>query len=118
MPPPQVRWDPPGALKVDEQRYTQSVIVHPKGVDLSWPKHQGRSLTGKTIKAWLERYKPEVLIIGLGAGGAKLALTRKAIARLEAAKVEWHALPTRRACERYQELGQEKRIVAALHLGE
>ena len=117
MASPEIRCDSPGAILVDGKRYARSVIVHPRGVDLDWPKrHRGRALTGKVIKAWLKHYKPEVLIIGLGAGGTKVALTRKAIARLETSKIQWHALPTKRACEQYQQLCQDQRVVAALHI--
>ncbi len=117
MTPPEVRYDPPGGIVIDGQRYGRPVIVHPDGVDLNWPlRHKNRGLTGKIIQTWLERYAPEVLIIGLGAGGADLKLSRKAIARLEASAVEWHVLPTKHACEQYQQLYQSKRVLAAMHL--
>ena len=104
-----------GHIVIDGQTYTDDVIIRPDGVQVGWEKRSEKhQLTRKDIETLLLE-EPEVLILGLGAG-ARLGLTRKAIACLEASGVDWRALSTRKACKAYNRERKGKRVVAALHL--
>lgn len=103
-----------GEIVVDGKRYRQDVILA-QDVSLCWQHLTRRHrLPARCIKRLLEQ-GPDVVIIGLGAG-AKLGLTSKAISVLETSGVEWHALPTKNACNLYNRLSQKFKVVALLHV--
>ena len=104
-----------GRIVIDDRVFEQDLVICGERIHLCWQSYKKkRQLGRKYIKALLER-EPQVLIIGLGAG-AKLGLTKKAIAYLEESGIEWHALPTKQACKLYNRLSQDRRVVAVLHL--
>lgn len=114
MAPPQIEAYKHGHIVIDGKAYKTDVVIRPDAVR-DWQRlKESHRVTGKDVAALL-REKPEALILGLGAG-ARLGLTKKAIARLEASGVEWHALPSKEACKMYNRLSREQRVVAALHL--
>lgn len=114
MAAPQIEAYRHGHIVIDGKAYKNDVVILPETVR-DWQRlKEGHRISGKDIAALL-REKPEVLIVGLGAG-ARLGLTKKAIARLEASGVEWHAFPSKEACKMYNRLSRQRRVVAALHL--
>ncbi len=114
MAAPQIEAYKHGHIVIDGKAYKSDVVILPQAVR-DWRRlKEGHRITGRDIAALL-REKPDVLIMGLGAG-ARLGLTKKAIARLEASDVEWHALPSKEASKMYNRLSWERRVIAALHL--
>ena len=104
-----------GKVVIDSQAYNHDVIICSFREQVRpWQLSKAGKMTRKDVQALLDE-KPEALIIGLGAG-PKLALTRKAIACLEEAGIEWHALPTKKACRAFNKLREAKRVVAAMHI--
>ena len=104
-----------GRIVIDDRVFEQDLVICGERIHLCWQSYKKKHQLGrKYVQVLLDR-DPQVLIIGLGAG-AKLGLTKKAIALLEGSEVEWHALPTKQAAKLYNRLREDKRVVAVLHL--
>ena len=114
MSPPQIESCRFGSVTIDGETYTRDVIVRPEGVLAGWWREDGHSLCREDLVDALEP-GPEVLVIGCGASGVLRVpdQTRRWIAEQG---VELLELPTGAACERYNELARERRVVAGLHL--
>ena len=103
-----------GEIKIDDSTYSSDVIIYPDRVDDNW--WRGKShLVEKDDLNKIMKYKPEVLIIGTGAYGImKVPINTKDY--IESNGIELIVCNTRRACDIYNDLKDEKNIVAALHL--
>lgn len=104
-----------GRIIVSGQVYTRDLIVHPGGVEANWRRQEGHQVTVADLdRIW--PLDPEVLVLGTGMFG-RVKVDRAVIDALEERGVRVEALPTRKACTRYEELRNEgRRVVAALHL--
>lgn len=103
-----------GQIVIDGKRYTSDVIVYPERVNASWWREQGHSLCAGDLKDIMAA-KPEVLIIGCGASGV-LKVPQETREYLDSLGIELLDVPTKTACELYNELHDKKRVVAGLHL--
>jgi len=103
-----------GTITVDGQRHTQDLIILPERVVAGWWRKEGHVLHPDDLTAVLEAV-PEVLIVGTGAYGM-MRVTEETSRALEAAGIRLIAAPTAEAVETYNQLREEARVAAALHL--
>ncbi len=103
-----------GEIVVDGRQYSTDVIIYPDHVEDRWWREKGHSLSLRDVQPMLQT-PPEVLVIGQGSIG-RMAVPAETRRRLQAAGIEVIAEPTAQACETYNRLRGNRRVVAALHL--
>ena len=104
-----------GVMKVDGVEYSADLIVFPDRIKSNWWRKQGHSLAIEDLDDVLE-FKPEVLIVGIGASGLMQipASTKKV---LQEEGIELIAENTGRAWQLFNEQIQKgKKAVGAFHL--
>jgi len=114
MPTPRIEDYRFGRIKVDGEAYGKDLIIRPDGVNAGWWRSAGHSVTLDDLAVALEA-KPEVLVIGQGTFG-RMQVPAGTRSHLEAAGIEVIAQPTGEACDTYNRLCGQRRVVAALHL--
>lgn len=103
-----------GHIVVDGQTYDKDLIILPDRIISGWWREKGHKLRAADLDAVLEA-KPDVLVVGRGAYG-RMSISNKAERALEQAGIELIARPTKEAIRTYNQLRQERRAAAALHL--
>ncbi|MFN2224655.1 MAG: Mth938-like domain-containing protein [Anaerolineae bacterium] len=103
-----------GQIVVDGQTYEKDLIILPERIISGWWREKGHKLRAADLDAVLEA-KPDVLVVGRGAYG-RMSISNKAERALEQAGIELIARPTKEAIRTYNQLRQERRAAAALHL--
>lgn len=103
-----------GHIKIDGEEYENDIIILPDRVVPDWWRAQGHSLDLADFNGVLEDL-PDTLVIGLGAS-ERMSVPQETRDRLTQRGVEILALPTDRACNRYNELRENGEVAAALHL--
>ena len=104
-----------GAMKIDGVKYKSDLIVFPDRIKSNWWRKQGHSLVIEDLDDVLD-FKPEVLIVGIGASGLMQipASTKKA---LQEKAIELVAENTGRAWQLFNEQIQKgKKVVGAFLL--
>jgi len=103
-----------GRIVIDGRAYTHDVIIYPDRVDGKWWRAEGHFVAAADLWDVIQA-RPEVLVIGQGSVSRMdvPAETRRA---LEEAGIKVIAEPTGQACETYNRLAAQRRVVAALHL--
>ena len=112
--PPRIEAYRFGSITVDGKTYTRDVIIRPEGVLADWWRKAGHSLCPEDLKGALDP-KPDVLVIGCGASGV-LGVPEDTRRWITEQGIELVELATRAACDRYNDLSRERRVVAGLHL--
>ena len=103
-----------GRVVVDGRVHLKDVIIHDGGVISNWRRQQGHSLVPEDLDAVMGE-RPKVIIVGCGASD-RLVVPETTLDWLEKQGVGVIPLPTGEACRRYNEVGSQGGIVAALHL--
>ena len=103
-----------GGITIDGEAYGQDVIIRPDGVKPDWWRKKGHSLHPEDLSSAIEA-DPEIVVIGCGSSGV-LSVPEETRKWLTEKGIELIDLPTRAACERYNELSGKSRVVAGLHL--
>lgn len=103
-----------GHLVVDGQSYSKDVIILPDRVLDGWWRKQGHALLPEDLEAVFEE-GPALLIVGQGTL-SRMRVTQEASQALEGAGIELIAQPTKRACQTYNRLREQRQVAAALHL--
>jgi hypothetical protein len=103
-----------GRITVAGRTYTKDIIIHENGVLPDWWRQSGHSLVPEDLEAILP-LSPTLLIVGCGASG-QLVVPPSTIDWLLARSIRTVPLPTREACDRYNEMASISGVVAALHL--
>lgn len=104
-----------GVMKVDSVEYSADLIIFPDRIKPDWWRKQGHSLAIADLDDVLE-FKPEVLIVGIGASGLMQipASTEKALRENAIVLI---AEDTGRAWQLFNEQIQRgKKAVGAFHL--
>jgi len=104
-----------GRIVIDGETYTSDVIIFPDRVHASWRRATGHKLCSEDI-AEVVAASPEVVVIGTGAAGLMKVL-EDAQDALDEVGAQMIVKRTGPACEAYNQLREEGRVVvAALHL--
>ena len=103
-----------GAITVDGQRHTRDLIILPEHIVAGWWRKEGHALHPDDLTAVFEA-APEVLVVGTGAYGM-MRVTEETRRALETSGIRLIAAPTAEAVKTYNELREETRVAAALHL--
>ena len=114
MSPPKIDTYNFGRIVIDGETYTKDVIVLPEQVIGGWWRKEGHVLHPKDLEAVIEA-APDVLVVGKGAYG-RMEITRGAREALETAGIKLLSESTETACQRYNQLREECKAAAALHL--
>jgi len=99
---------------IDNQRYTNDLIIFPDHITSNWRRKTGHLLIEDDIAEILD-YKPKVLIIGTGASGL-MKVDDKLKEKLKILGIEFIIKKTAEAVEEYNRIYKDKKVVAALHL--
>lgn len=103
-----------GAISIDGWHYGHDVIIYPDHVDANWWREAGHTLAPEDLWEVLQA-PPEVLVIGQGSMG-RMEVPAVTWQQLQAAGIAVIAEPTAQACETYNRLREQRRVVAALHV--
>lgn len=104
-----------GKIVIDGVSYGSDIIILGDSVQSNWWRKQGHSLSVEDLKSVIAA-KPSMLIVGCGASGLMDVpdQTRQA---LQEHDIQLEALDTHKAVQRFNELSQSgKNVAAALHL--
>ena len=103
-----------GHIVIDDQAYEQDVIILPDGVRGGWWRQEGHVLHPDDLDVVFETV-PDLLVVGQGAY-SRMAVTQETRQSLEDAGIELQPLDTQSACQRYNEMREQRVTAAALHL--
>ena len=103
-----------GRVIVNGKTFDQDLIIFPSKVRSGWCRKKGHELCLDDIKEVIEE-KPEVLVVGTGDSGL-VKILDEVKERLKKERVELIAKRTGEACDVYNRLSSQKKVVAALHL--
>ncbi len=101
-----------GKINIAGKNYNDDVILLGEKVLDGWWRESGHRLSRSDLKKIIE-YDPDILIIGTG-NSSRMKVPSDLPRKLE---FEVESYPTRKACDRYNELIEsDKRIAGGFHL--
>jgi len=103
-----------GRIVIDGQAYSRDVIILPNRVIRDWWRDSGHILHPDDLLLVFEA-SPEVLVVGQGAFSRMQVLDETKQA-LKEAGIELISLPTKEACQKYNDVHAQCAAAAALHL--
>ena len=103
-----------GQIIVNGKHYVSDVIIYPDRVNDSWWRKTSHQLHLDELSEVITE-KPEVLVIGTGVSGLMKVLS-EVREGFEAQGIELVCQHTREACQAYNQLCRDQRVIAALHL--
>jgi hypothetical protein len=103
-----------GQITISGETYRKDVIILPGRLISGWWRKEGHLLQEADLVEILEA-KPDLLVIGQGAY-SRMRLAEDVEPALEAAGIEWIAVPSAQACQEYNRKARECNAAAALHL--
>jgi hypothetical protein len=103
-----------GKIVIDGTTFTSDVIIYPDRIEDQWWRKDGHVLLRTDVEAIIKE-QPEVLIIGTGKYGV-MKVPEQTRRYIESKGIKMFAETTEQACELYNQIAQEKRTIAALHL--
>jgi hypothetical protein len=103
-----------GSITISGKTYTHDLIICPDRIRTDWWRREGHSLYPEDLDSVIG-FHPGVLIIGCGRDG-RLKVPDQTRDWIERRGIELIDLPTREACDRYNELASQSKVVAGLHL--
>jgi hypothetical protein len=103
-----------GRITIDGETYARDLIICPDGIRTDWWRSEGHSLRPRDLEAVID-LDPEVLIVGCGRDD-RLKVPEETRRWVRQRGIELIELPTGEACERYNQLAVQSRVVAGLHL--
>ena len=103
-----------GKITVDGVSYTKDLIILPARIISGWWRKEGHVLHVEDLEEVLNA-KPQVLVIGQGAH-SRMKIAPEVEHTLQAAGIEWVALPTDAAVQEFNRRAAEQEAAAALHL--
>jgi hypothetical protein len=103
-----------GSITISGETHTRDLIICPDGIRTNWWRREGHSLHPEDLEAVID-LDPDVLIVGCGRDG-RLRVPDETRRWISQRGIELIELPTREACDRYNELAGQSRVIAGLHL--
>jgi hypothetical protein len=114
MTPPFINRYSFGSIQIDGEEYNKDVIILPDRIIKNWHRITGHELDLTDLKAVIET-PPEILVIGTGSVG-RMKVPDRTKAALKYAGIKFYSLPTKEACNKYNQLREKSQTCAALHL--
>jgi hypothetical protein len=103
-----------GRIVVDGKSYTSDVIIYPDRVQANWWRRQGHCLAPEDLKGVVTE-GAETLIVGTGSS-ALMRVPPETRQYLTCKGFEVIVQNTHDACQTYNHLSEQGRVIAALHL--
>jgi len=103
-----------GQIVIDGEIHNKDVIILPQRVIAGWWRREGHALHPEDLEAVIEE-APDVLCVGQGAYG-RMRVTAAAREALKAAGIELVSEDTESACQRYNQMREQRKAAAVLHL--
>ncbi len=103
-----------GTIVIKGEEISHDLIIYPDRIDASWWRVKAHSLEKEDLSEVLE-FEPEVLIVGTGANG-RMRFPDETQEHIKSRGIKLLIADTGNACEVYNNLKDEKRTVAVLHL--
>ncbi len=103
-----------GKIVIDNEKYTNDVIIFPKRVKSDWWRIKGHFLQLKDIESILDE-NPEIVIFGTGAYGM-MKIDPEVVSELQNKEITLIAEKTKKAVKIYNEKSAQSRVIAGLHL--
>ena len=103
-----------GRVVIDGEVHTKDVIILPDGVIGGWWRIEGHALHPEDLKAVIAA-DPDVLVVGKGTS-ERMRITEQTRQALGAARIELVSGNSEVACQQYNQLREQRKVAAALHL--
>ncbi len=103
-----------GQIRIEGETYHSDVIIYPDRIDDRWWRKEGHSLHIEDLSEVL-RERPEVLVVGTGRHGM-MRVPQETMEHVTFLGIQLIAEDTGKACETFNRMAAEKRVIAALHL--
>ena len=103
-----------GRIVIDGQLYTRDLILYSDRVDENWWRGKGHWLEVEDLQE-IFNVRPDTLIVGTGATGL-MKISAEVKHQLKEKGIELIAERTEEACQRFNTLSPQRKVVAALHL--
>jgi hypothetical protein len=104
-----------GRIVIDGKTYSNDCIILGDTIHSSWWRKEGHSLAVEDLDTVIAA-RPAILIIGCGASGL-MKVPDKTRKHLQENDIQFEALDTHKAVERFNQLSQAgENVAAALHL--
>jgi hypothetical protein len=114
MIPPKIDSYKFGHIVIDGQAYNRDVIILPDQVIRDWWRSSGHVLDPNDLRLVFEA-SPKVLVVGQGSV-SRMQVLDKTKQALKEADIELISLPTKEACQKYNDVRTQYAAAAALHL--
>jgi hypothetical protein len=103
-----------GQVRIEGQTYRADLIIYPDRIDAHWWRQEGHSLRPEDLSQVVEE-RPELLLVGTGRFGM-MRIPRETNDFLASLGIALLAEDTEKACETFNGIEGEKKVVLALHL--
>jgi hypothetical protein len=103
-----------GKIQIADQIYTRDLIVTPIRIIPNWKRAEGHLLALADLRAPLDEFKPEILVLGIGKFGL-MKVPETVRRELQSRQIEVFVLKTSAAVVKFNELTNPN-ILGAFHL--
>jgi len=103
-----------GQIIIDGKKYNSDLIIYKDHINSNWWRKEGHNLYIEDVQEILNE-KPEIIIVGTGCYGL-MKISTDLIKYLESIGIDLVIKKTKDACNEYNKLYKDKKVVAALHL--
>ncbi|MFP3868553.1 MAG: Mth938-like domain-containing protein [Desulfobacteraceae bacterium] len=103
-----------GQIVIDGKTYRQDVLILPDRVKDDWWRQQSHLLQLQDVQEALKA-GIEILVVGTGMPG-QMRVDKALEDHLRQNNIELVTLPTREACDRFNQLSKSRKAAAAFHL--
>ena len=104
-----------GCIVVDGVTYTSDVMISGEKVEANWWRKEGHALQVSDLEDAMERFAPEIVIIGTGYMGM-MKVPKETREYFQSKGVDLHVEKTTDACSFFNSVSRSKRTLACLHL--
>jgi hypothetical protein len=103
-----------GSILIDGESYTSDLIIFPGKVKASWWRKRSHKVELEDIPDLMEA-EVDVIIFGTGAYGL-MKIKKKVIEHFDNKNIKLIIEQTGKAVDIYNEISENKKVIAALHL--
>jgi hypothetical protein len=104
-----------GRVRIHGITYTNDLVILGDRIEENWWRKEGHVLHPSDIKAAVEEFAPEVVVVGTGYMGM-MKVSNETRLYVQKKGIELLVEKTKEACELVNALSKSKRVLAGLHL--